>query len=354
MRDTGRRADRHRAGSAGTAGHRAGADDPAGRAGLLGLPGGRHPGGPLRSAGRHRAGGHHADPAGRVRAGRRPARRHPGPAPGAPGGGAGLRGDRRVPTPVRPSPRPRAACPDGPYDLEVASVWAGYPGCLPAGAAGCRPLAAAGRRVAVVGPSGAGKSTLAAVLLRFLTLSGRVDHLGRTPIERAGRRRRAHGRRSGRPGRLPVRRHHRREPARRQAGRHGRRAARRPRAGRAGRLVRRSARGPGHRGRPARRPAVRRPAPAGGRGPCPARPTSRCWCSTSRPSISIPRPPTRSPPTCSTRPTGRSLVLITHRLTGLESVDEILVMEAGRVVERGTHDELLARRDGTPTSGGRR
>ena len=38
---------------------------------------------------------------------------------------------------------------------------------------------------------------------------------------------------------------------------------------------------------------------------------------------------------------GRSLVLITHRLAGLESVDEILVMEGGRVVERGTHDELL-------------
>jgi ABC-type multidrug transport system fused ATPase/permease subunit len=39
---------------------------------------------------------------------------------------------------------------------------------------------------------------------------------------------------------------------------------------------------------------------------------------------------------------GRSLVLITHRLIGLESVDEILVMDRGRVVERGTHDQLLA------------
>ena len=38
---------------------------------------------------------------------------------------------------------------------------------------------------------------------------------------------------------------------------------------------------------------------------------------------------------------GRSLVLITHRLAGLESVDEVLVMEHGRVVQRGTHDELL-------------
>ena len=38
----------------------------------------------------------------------------------------------------------------------------------------------------------------------------------------------------------------------------------------------------------------------------------------------------------------RSLVLITHRLTGLESVDQILVMDNGTVVEQGNHDELLA------------
>lgn len=39
---------------------------------------------------------------------------------------------------------------------------------------------------------------------------------------------------------------------------------------------------------------------------------------------------------------GRSLLLITHRLVGLEAMDEIIVMEAGCVVERGTHAELLA------------
>ena len=38
---------------------------------------------------------------------------------------------------------------------------------------------------------------------------------------------------------------------------------------------------------------------------------------------------------------GRCTLLITHRLAGLESLDEILFLDEGRVVERGTHDELL-------------
>ncbi|HEY1511614.1 MAG TPA: thiol reductant ABC exporter subunit CydC [Solirubrobacteraceae bacterium] len=39
----------------------------------------------------------------------------------------------------------------------------------------------------------------------------------------------------------------------------------------------------------------------------------------------------------------RAIVLITHRLAGLEAVDEVIVLDAGRVVERGTHAELIAR-----------
>ena len=39
----------------------------------------------------------------------------------------------------------------------------------------------------------------------------------------------------------------------------------------------------------------------------------------------------------------RSAVLITHRLRGLDAVDEILVLDGGVVTERGTHDALLAR-----------
>ncbi|MBN1266331.1 MAG: thiol reductant ABC exporter subunit CydC [Anaerolineales bacterium] len=37
----------------------------------------------------------------------------------------------------------------------------------------------------------------------------------------------------------------------------------------------------------------------------------------------------------------QALLLITHRLTGLEAMDEILVLSRGRIFERGTHGELL-------------
>lgn len=39
---------------------------------------------------------------------------------------------------------------------------------------------------------------------------------------------------------------------------------------------------------------------------------------------------------------GRATVLITHRLTGLEVVDEVLVLDTGRVVQRGPYAELAA------------
>jgi ABC-type multidrug transport system fused ATPase/permease subunit len=40
----------------------------------------------------------------------------------------------------------------------------------------------------------------------------------------------------------------------------------------------------------------------------------------------------------------RAVLLITHRLTGLHAADEVIVLDCGRVVQRGTHDELVVRR----------
>ncbi len=39
----------------------------------------------------------------------------------------------------------------------------------------------------------------------------------------------------------------------------------------------------------------------------------------------------------------QAVLLITHRLAGLEEFDEVIVLDAGRAVQRGTHAELLAR-----------
>jgi thiol reductant ABC exporter CydC subunit len=38
---------------------------------------------------------------------------------------------------------------------------------------------------------------------------------------------------------------------------------------------------------------------------------------------------------------GRTTLLITHRLTGLQDMDEVLVLDHGQVLERGTHAELV-------------
>ncbi|MFI7023243.1 thiol reductant ABC exporter subunit CydC [Micromonospora sp. NPDC049900] len=45
--------------------------------------------------------------------------------------------------------------------------------------------------------------------------------------------------------------------------------------------------------------------------------------------------------TLAATPAGHSVLLITHRLTGLDGLDEVLVLDAGRMVQRGPHAELV-------------
>ncbi|MFF3339231.1 thiol reductant ABC exporter subunit CydD [Streptomyces flavidovirens] len=84
-----------------------------------------------------------------------------------------------APVPVR-EPQTPAARPASPFPLEMRGIGARYAGQDRDALAGLDLTLEAGRRIAVVGPSGAGKTTLAQVLLRFLDARAGTYTLGGT------------------------------------------------------------------------------------------------------------------------------------------------------------------------------
>nr|WP_236242009.1 thiol reductant ABC exporter subunit CydD [Streptomyces sp. CC228A] len=82
-----------------------------------------------------------------------------------------------APAPVQEPERP-APLPDAPFPLELRGVCARYPGQERDALHGFDLRLEEGRRVAVVGASGSGKTTLAQVLLRFLDVRDGTYRLG--------------------------------------------------------------------------------------------------------------------------------------------------------------------------------
>ncbi|MFF3174229.1 thiol reductant ABC exporter subunit CydD [Streptomyces sp. NPDC057900] len=82
-----------------------------------------------------------------------------------------------APVPVR-EPAAPAEAPASPFPLEVRGLTARYAGAEQDALAGVDLTLEAGKRIAVVGPSGSGKTTLAQVLLRFLDARAGTYRIG--------------------------------------------------------------------------------------------------------------------------------------------------------------------------------
>jgi thiol reductant ABC exporter CydC subunit len=245
-----------------------------------------------------------------------------------------------APVPVVEPLRP-ALLPAGPPSIALRSVWASYPDATTSALRGIDLDLSPGRRVAVVGPSGSGKSTLAAVLLRFLgTESGQLtldgvpfDHFNgddlRTVVGLVGPD--AHLFETTIAENLRV----------------GRRAAT---DAELHRVLDRVGLGPWLAELPLRlETEVGRFGSRLSGGQRQRMAVARALLA-DFPVLLLDEPAEHLDPEAAealtqdllTVTTGRSLLFITHRLTGLGSVDEIVVMEQGRIVERGTHHALLA------------
>ncbi len=244
-------------------------------------------------------------------------------------------------TPVVTDPQRPIDLGTAPHTLELRDVWASYPGAGRAALRGVDLELTPGRRIAVVGPSGAGKTTLADILVRFLPADAGEALLDGTPLERyrADDVRQVVG--------LVEQSPHLFDTTLAENLRIGRRTST---DGELEDVLARVGLGSWLAGLP---DGLATPVgPLGRRlsGGQRQRVAVARALLADFPVLILDEPSEHLDAPAADALTadllalteGRSTLLITHRLTGLEEVDEIIVLDAGRVVERGTHEDLLA------------
>ncbi len=249
--------------------------------------------------------------------------------------------DARAPVDEPEAPRRIPGAAGGPHSLRLRSVWAGYPGTDRAVLRGVDLDLAPGRRVALVGQSGAGKSTLADVLVRFLPVDAGAATLDGVPLDRlySDEVRTVVG--------LVEQRPHLFATTLAENLRVGRRSARDDELKA---VLARVGLGEWLAGLPAG--LATRVGPAGTRlsGGQRQRVALARALLAEFSILILDEPAEHLDPVAADALTadllalteGHSTLLITHRLVGLDQVDEIIVLDEGRVVERGSHADLVS------------
>ncbi len=238
---------------------------------------------------------------------------------------------------------PQRPAPLGPgaHTLVLRDVWASYPGAGRAALRGVDLDLGPGRRVALVGPSGAGKSTIADVLVRFLPADAGEAMLDGIAMERLA------GEEVRRIVGLVEQSPHLFDTTLAENLRIGRRSAS---DAELAAVLDRVGLGEWLTGLPDGLGTVV------GRGGARISSGQRQRLAVARalladfPILVLDEPAEHLDPegadaltaTLLALTEGRSTLLISHRLRGLEQVDEIVVLDGGRVAERGTHADLLA------------
>ncbi len=249
--------------------------------------------------------------------------------------------DAPVPVEEPDPPLPLPGDASGPHTLSLRSVWAGYPGTDRPVLRGVDLDLAPGRRLALVGQSGAGKSTLADVLVRFLPVDAGEALLDGVPLNRLASDdvRRVVG--------LVEQSPHLFATSLAENQRVGRRSASDVELTE---MLERVGLGDWLAGLPAGLATQVGPAGtllSGGQRQRVA--VARALLAEFSILI-LDEPAEHLDPVAADALTGDLLALteghstlfITHRLAGLDEVDEIIVLEGGRVVERGTHAHLMS------------